>query len=446
MFSFVEIIHTKTRRETDLAKHHPRCYFATDALQEMQSTAIRKTLKCCGFALKSGVRNGQSAIQIITRVGGAATMLKILHILGSTHIGGIEKLVLDLSVTQKQDTSLDVGIFFMRTREGDYEELYRRTGLHIFSAGLTSGYDVTLGKYVQAYRIFLQYEILHIHSFSPFMALTAVLSGRRLIFTRHGVSGRGRRRRMLVDPVKSWLLKIFLNHFVDFITFNSLFTERETKHRYGLVQASTNVIYNGIPFEDDTELDTCVDREIAARLDGKLVVGTTSRFVGFKRIDRLIKAFSQFRQGKNTILLLVGDGPLREDLEQIVRDRNLCGEVVFTGFRTDVRSFQRVMDVCVFPSQEETFGLAAVEALSLGKPVIVFRDGGGIIEVVGGYSQDDVVESIRDLVERLNYYYENRLKVDATREDRITYAKTFDIQVMASQFKSLYLNVAPCVE
>lgn len=372
-------------------------------------------------------------------------MLKILHILGSAYVGGIEKLVLDLSVPQKQDTSLDVGIFFMRGREGDYEELYRRTGLHIFSAGLTSGYDITPSKFIRAYRIFRQYDILHLHGFNPFIALTAVCSGRRLIYTEHGIFGQGRRRRV-ADRVKTWLLKLFLNRFVQFITFNSRFTEQVAKHRYGLAKANAAVIYNGIASEDDVGSGGSIDREIAARLYGKFVVGTTSRFAGFKRIDRLIKAFSQLQEGRNTVLLLVGDGLLREDLEQMVRDRNLCEEVIFTGFRTDVRSFQRVMDVCVFPSQGEPFGLVSVEALSLGKPAIVFRDGGGITEVVGGYSQDDIVESIRDLVERLTYYYDNRPEVDATREDRIAYAKTFDIRVMASRLKSIYLNTAPCAE
>ena len=136
--------------------------------------------------------------------------------------------------------------------------------------------------------------------------------------------------------------------------------------------------------------------------------------------------------------MLVGDGPERKFLEKLAQDLGIEEHVIFTGFRDDVRAYQSSMDVCVFPSTTETFGLVAIETLLLGKPTVVFQDGGGITEIISGISKEDVVTDENELVQRLIYYYDNNVAITHGMEKRMNYAKEFNIENMAEEFNVVY--------
>jgi len=96
------------------------------------------------------------------------------------------------------------------------------------------------------------------------------------------------------------------------------------------------------------------------------------------------------------------------------------------------------MDVCVFPSTTETFGLVAIETLFLGKPTIVFKDGGGITEIINGINKEDIVSDEIELVARLIYYFDNNVAISNGMKKRINYAKQFSIENMAEEFNVVY--------
>jgi glycosyltransferase involved in cell wall biosynthesis len=121
-------------------------------------------------------------------------------------------------------------------------------------------------------------------------------------------------------------------------------------------------------------------------------------------------------------------------------------KVIFTGFRTDVHKLQRAMDVCVFPSENEPFGLVAVEALSLGKPVIVFKDGGGLVEIADACGKENIVSDVSELADRLDLFYNDKSELENHRKQRIDCARRFDIQEVTRRFKNLYLKITSCAE
>jgi glycosyltransferase involved in cell wall biosynthesis len=226
---------------------------------------------------------------------------------------------------------------------------------------------------------------------------------------------------------------------VDYITFNSEFTQKISENRYGLGNVPRSVIYNGVDIDGITRPPSQIENTIARLLSGKFVVGTSSRFVGFKRIDRLIDAFAEFQHDKpDTMLLLVGEGVLRSELERRVRNLKISEKIIFAGYRSNVFDYQRKMDVCVFPSETEPFGIAAVETLLLGKPTLISADGGGLVEVVGGFSHDDVANDVRAMADRLNYYYCHRDQIDGRAGERMKYASKFNIEDTADQFLRIY--------
>ena len=372
--------------------------------------------------------------------------MRILHILWSAHFGGIERLVLDLATDQSTDHEEQTGILFgSEEGKGGFLKAFREAGLKCFFLHLNSGYDLSPRKYLSAFRTFREYDILHFHSFNPLLAACAVISDKKIVYTEHGNFGFGRGKTW-ADSIKTLLLKMFLKSGVDYITFNSKFTKQLAQKRYGLDSVKSSVVYNGIDSKMNSISTAGVEKSILQKIRGKFVIGTTSRFVGSKRIDRLIHAFADFQIDKDTVLLLLGDGALKDELEQLIEHLRLSGKIVFTGFRHNVREFQDLMDVCVFPFENEAFGLVAVETLSLGKPTIVFRDGGGIVEVIGGFSQDDVVEGISQLVERLEFYFYSRDEITKQAQGRKEYSKKFAINRMAAELDAIYKQILLCVE
>ena len=366
-------------------------------------------------------------------------MIRVLHILGSAHFGGIERLVHDLVHVQKNNHDLRVGVLFCNAC-GEFLDQFMQLGIPVFSLNLNSGYDLSPIKAKRAYQIFSAQDILHFHSFIPLLSWVAKKSRCQIIYTEHGNFGFGRKR-TLSDRVKEKLKRHFLNAAVAYISFNSRFTRDVADARYGLNDVSRDVIYNGIALHQNGTRGKENSFKLPEEIENKFIVGTSSRFAGFKRVDRLIRAFAQFQQGKeDTFLLLVGDGVLRKDLEREVAELGVDIKTMFAGYQANVRAWQNAMDVCVFPSENEPFGLVALETLSLGKPTLVFKDGGGLTEIVGGIAEEDIVDDESHLQKRLDYYYRRR-DADNFNEKRLEYVGRFCIDNMAAQFYEKYTSV-----
>ncbi len=367
--------------------------------------------------------------------------VRVLHVIWSAGFGGVERLVLDLVNVHRLDADLDVALCFVQDAGGSFEPALRATGIPLHSLGLRSGLDLSSGKCRAAADLFRQFDILHVHVFNPLAALAMIWSGRIVLYTLHGPFANGRALRW-TDRLNRYLLGRFLNRQVRFVTFNSRATARMTRHDFGLDAVNSAVIYNGISFASAATAGDGPDAAVAARLRSRFVVGTSTRLAAFKRIDRLIEGFALFaHRHPGAILLIVGDGSLRGELEALVAARGIGAQTIFAGFRLDVKAWQQAMSICVFPSCDEPFGLVSVEALSLGKPAIVFGDGGGLVEVVFGCTQTDVVDTCDELAQRLEYYLQRPEELAGAAESRRTYARRFDITAMARQFRELYLSL-----
>ena len=112
------------------------------------------------------------------------------------------------------------------------------------------------------------------------------------------------------------------------------------------------------------------------------VVGTVGRLTAVKGQEVLIRAASELiRQGENIFLLLLGDGELRRDLEELTIRLDIAGHVRFLGWRPDVPRIMAVCDIFCLPSRNEGMGKVLVEAMAMGKPIIA-SDIGGIKDIV----------------------------------------------------------------
>jgi len=269
-------------------------------------------------------------------------------------------------------------------------------------------------------------------------ALCAVISGTPTVYTFHGIFGI-LRKKTIKDHIKRILIKYFVRFTIDTVTYNSNFTKKYAENMYSIKNADTMVIYNGLNIESITGDPSQLPEDIQVRLEPNFTIGACGRLVEIKRIDRLIEAFATFQKEKSDVsLLIVGDGPLREALETKIKMLGLSNNAIITGYKRNVFDYEAMFDICVVPSSGEAFGLVALEALAMGKPAIVFEDGGGLVEIVEGCSPDDIVSSVDELAERLNYYYEHRCGDDKKAEHLKSHAKQFHIEKTGRDFVLAY--------
>ena len=116
--------------------------------------------------------------------------------------------------------------------------------------------------------------------------------------------------------------------------------------------------------------------------EARFLISWLGRMTEIKRGDDLLRAFARLRAGgADADLLLVGDGPLRQDLETLAADLGIAGHCHFTGFRTDVGAVYAASDAIALTSANEGTPVTVIEAQAAGKPV-VSTDVGGVRDIV----------------------------------------------------------------
>ena len=166
----------------------------------------------------------------------------------------------------------------------------------------------------------------------------------------------------------------------DGITAVSQYLKRETYAAFGCTACDVEVIYNFIDPElyDRSRYQTTLREQVA---DGKRIVMHVSNFRAVKRVRDVVRVFAALRREVPSVLVMVGDGPDRVAAEQEARTLGVQSECFFLGKIDMVAPLLASADLFLLPSQSESFGLSALEALACGVPV-VGSDAGGLPEVV----------------------------------------------------------------
>ena len=167
-----------------------------------------------------------------------------------------------------------------------------------------------------------------------------------------------------------------------------------------------------------------------------------SNFRPVKRVHDVVKAFALIKEKIPAKMIFVGDGPERFSVEKMCREIGTCKDTVFLGKVKDVEEVIDIADLFILPSETESFGLAALEAMISRVPVIT-TNSGGLIEVmeqgVSGFMSN--VGDIEDMAKNALTILESEESLAVFREGAFKQANKFDIKNILPQYEELYTKV-----
>jgi N-acetyl-alpha-D-glucosaminyl L-malate synthase BshA len=201
------------------------------------------------------------------------------------------------------------------------------------------------------------------------------------------------------------------------------------------------VIYNFIDFERFQKRENKeLRKEIAS--DHEKIITHVSNFRKVKRVDDVLAVFEKVLKSLPAKLLLIGDGPERPRLEMLTREMGIWNEVRFLGKQDVVEDLLAISDLFLLPSEHESFGLAALEAMACEVPVIASNIGGlteVIIDGKTGFTCE--VGDIAQMSEKAIYLLSNEAIHDQFRKASIERAKDFDIDQILPIYENLYYSI-----
>jgi L-malate glycosyltransferase len=207
------------------------------------------------------------------------------------------------------------------------------------------------------------------------------------------------------------------------------------------IQRDIRVIYNFIDFERFRKINKDHFKKIIAP-DGERILVHASNFRKVKRVEDVILIFNKVHNQLPSKLLMIGDGPERANAERMTRDLGLTDHVRFLGKQDAIEELLAICDLFLMPSENESFGLAALEAMACEVP-IVSSNGGGLPEVnlhgVTGFLSNpgNVDEMAQYAIQLLQD--EEMLKTFST--NALAQAKRFDLHNILPEYEAYYEEV-----
>jgi len=184
--------------------------------------------------------------------------------------------------------------------------------------------------------------------------------------------------------------------------------------------------------------------------DNERIITHASNFRKLKRVDDVIRIFAEINKHIKSKLLLVGDGPERPMAESMCREAGICDDVRFVGRQEQIEEILAISDLFLLPSDYESFGLAALEAMAAGVPVISTNAGGlPEININGKTGFLSPVGNVKEMSSNAITLLQDDNVLEHFKKNAREQADKFDITNVVPQYEALYdrfLNKGSAVE
>ena len=168
-----------------------------------------------------------------------------------------------------------------------------------------------------------------------------------------------------------------------------------------------------------------------------------SNFRKVKRVEDVIKIFNKVHKEVPAKLLMIGDGPERLKAEQLCRKLGICDKVKFLGKLKVIEKMLSIADIFILPSETESFGLVALEAMA-SKVAVISSNTGGLPEVnIDGKTGflSEVGDVNKMATDTLSLLIDNE-KLNAFKENALAHAHTFDLPNILPQYEAVYQELS----
>ncbi|MEI7588716.1 MAG: N-acetyl-alpha-D-glucosaminyl L-malate synthase BshA [Chitinophagia bacterium] len=204
------------------------------------------------------------------------------------------------------------------------------------------------------------------------------------------------------------------------------------------IKKEIQVIHNFVDVHRYNKKPVAAFRQVIAPNNEKIIIHA-SNFRKIKRIDNVMEIFKNIHAALPAKLLMVGDGPERPLAEDLTRQYGLEAAIRFLGKQEQMEEILAVSDVFLLPSEYESFGLAALEAMA-ASTVVISSDAGGLNEIningVTGFTSPvgDVANMSKNAIELL----QDEAKLKTFKQNALKEAKLFDIHHIIPKYEALY--------
>ena len=373
----------------------------------------------------------------------------VLHVALSLNVGGTERLVIELARAAATQHRV---VICCLDEKGVWAPEAEAGGIEVVALHRQPGFRPGLGRRIARLAAERGLGLVHCHHYSPFVygSLARLSSpSLRVIFTEHG---------RLSDAPPSWRQRA-VNPLLATLPAAIVSVSHDLRRHMiagGFSAPRVTVIHNGIAARRrPTEADRVEARRRLGVASNILTICAVSRFDPVKDLPTLLRAFARVvSSGVRAELYLVGDGPERPQLLQVIGERSLQDSVRLLGWRDDVDSLLPGIDVFVNSSISEGISLTLLEAMAAALPVVATGVGGTPVVVIEGETGhlvpsrdpnrlgDAIADLLRDPGRRRVFGDAGRARFEAR----------FTLEQMIDQYLSLYAAVlrggspsaAPC--
>jgi len=304
-------------------------------------------------------------------------------------------------------------------------------------------YDTALASKLVDVVKFEKLDLLHVHYAIPhaavaYMAKKILLSEGKyipVVTTLHGTDITLVGNNSAFAPVVAFSI-----NKSDGVTAVSESLRQQTLDTFD-IHTDIKVINNFIDFDRFRKVDKDHFKKAIAP-NGERIVAHVSNFRKVKRVEDVLHVFKRIYDRLPSKLLMIGDGPERQHLEDLCREMKLCHETRFLGKQDAIEELLAVSDLFIMPSASESFGLAALEAMACEVPVISTNVGGlPEVNIHGETGFLSEVGDVEDMAKNAIHILENDKELTRFRKNALEQARRFDIDNILPHYENYYEEV-----
>ena len=362
--------------------------------------------------------------------------MKILIIKSSLSLGGVDNLVMN-QISYLHEHGHEIWVQYCEGVEEKKLEFYEKNECHLIKMPrFKDGFFRFIKKQTEVLKEG-NFDIIHSHicHFSYMVLIAAKRAGIKTKVICHSHYD---------DYYKGWpYLRIFMPIIQrKFKTSRAILVASSKKSGEALFGKNPfRMIYNGIDtnkFAYSKEIRELKRKELNIS-ENQIAICNVAMFREQKNHDFLINIFMEFLKKKsNSVLVLVGNGPLEDTIKEKCEKLNILSKVKFLGIRQDVNELLSAMDLCFFPTKFEGFSMGLIEYQCNGLPVVCSDAAPKEIKQVDNFVFASLKNSAYDWAKIGNELMENTIRKD---NSKLIYEKKLDKHCFGEEIEKLYLEV-----